>query len=553
MPGNISGFKWGTGEENLLLFDYPFDNVRYYRKRRPASSRIRIPGGGYDPWDAGKDFMVETDVRWLSMAKWSDPVGVQAFLDYAGDGGTFSFLPDATVPDFSVPNCFLESPYESPNPGSEQSGEQIVRIIFGNPTVNLSQAMRGIMFEYVPGMSLTDPVAASFTRTTAATRRGLPGNLTAAIGATDAAGVLRDRHYEGSLRTTLLEAARTQLVPDPENFGNWAINEGTPGRTGGQPDPFGGTAAYLLEDNDSGSQESISQVVTYTGNGTKCVLILMRAGTTAANFIGLRDVTASAWRHLVVVTWTGGVPSLSTNTGGGTLFPVESFGGGWYLLSFSATGVIAANDNRIIIYAGTVSSDTGTVYIFRANSWNAAFPSSSQGPSLGTKNGDLLTWSWAYRPQPQFLLVDFIERGSGQQTDSPRLVQISNAVDGTPQAVLYVPTGGGAYRMYHNNGATAVFVALASATYGARVQLLGLIYPDGATRLKKAVNGGAESDSGLSSANPLAAVWSGPTLIVPNSLPNGTLAGHIAVASIKTGPLTFAGITRDTIAKALAA
>ncbi|MGH8247506.1 MAG: phage head spike fiber domain-containing protein, partial [Gammaproteobacteria bacterium] len=191
----------------------------------------------------------------------------------------------------------------------------------------------------------------------------------------------------------LLEGARTQLVTQPENFAHadW-IQNGTPTLTPGQSDPFGGTTAYTLTDNDITQTENINTVVAFTADATKVVLIFMRNGLTNPTYFGLWDNTALVWRHRVDVTWSGGVPTLATGVGSGTLFPVASYGNNWWMLAASVNNVVAANNNRFYIAAtADAVGGTGSVDIFGANAWNAPFASSYQGPGESAGVADSLT------------------------------------------------------------------------------------------------------------------------------------------------------------------
>lgn len=553
MLTTLSQIKWGPGEENILTFDFPVDNIRVYRRPRPGQSRIRIPGAGYDVWRSGRDWMLEWDARWLSYQKYSDPLGIQAFIDYGSDGGSFSFVPDATIPDFVIPGCFLEAPSDAPNPGSEQSGDQIVRFVIGNPTYNLGQALRGVMLDYAPGMSLVDPVAHIFTRASAANRRGLPSSsMAAAIGASDLANVLRDRHYEGSLKTALLECAGVQLVTDPENFGNWTIG-GVLGRTSGQADPFGGTNAWLLDSNTPAGGDGLTQNVVFTGDGTKVILLFIRQDNSPASQIALRDVTAGVFRHLVTVTWTNGVPSLSTSTGSGTLFPVIPWGAGWYLVAIGVNGVIAANTNRFDIYPDT----TGTgahIFVFGANAWNDSHPFSYQGPSLTTRQADLLYRPFPYIPQGAFFYWKFVERGNTKGVGTIRMWRWGGGAPGSSVAPhLYITFNGvyGSRLDWGTGGGVSSATVATVPNVGDVVEMLLTLDPAASVMtLAMAVNGGAPVVGSNSSTNTgMPAAMPDPTFYI-----NGVIGdGRAAWARMKVGTLTHAGVRRDTIAKALAA
>lgn len=173
-----------------------------------------------------------------------------------------------------------------------------------------------------------------------------------------------------------------QLVTDPENFGAWTV-DGTVGRTSGQTDPFGTTGAYLLDSNAT-SGDAVHEAVTYTGNATKAFSIFVKQGTSTLTRVAIWS--GATFRHRVNITWSGGVPSLATVDGSGTLYPVISFGSGWYLVQITAAGVLAADGNQFYIYVDS-SGGLGTIYIFGANTWNAATPAGYIGPSHLTATG----------------------------------------------------------------------------------------------------------------------------------------------------------------------
>lgn len=195
-------------------------------------------------------------------------------------------------------------------------------------------------------------------------------NSGASAGPVRSAEVTRTYWYTPSIQEVASETSHTNLVTDSENFGVWgSVN--SPTLTSGQTDPLGGTSAYLLED-DSASQELVRQnVASFTGDGEKFVSVFLKAGTAGVTDVALQDSTVSTMRHHIRATWSGGVPALTTVAGAGTRYPVEDWGSGWYRIKFSATGVVAANNNRVVIYpAGSPAANTGTVYAFGAQAEN---------------------------------------------------------------------------------------------------------------------------------------------------------------------------------------
>jgi hypothetical protein len=192
----------------------------------------------------------------------------------------------------------------------------------------------------------------------------------------------------------VFEGARTQLVTDPENFGAWTAVNVT--RTAGQADPFGGTAAYKLEAT-AGADNRIQQAVVFTGNATKALLGFVRGDTSTESHILVLDTTAAVVRHNIQITWTAGVPTLSTDAGSGTLFSVVPWEGGWYAIMASADSIVAANTHLLQIYPADLAG-TGSIFFFGANAWNAAFPSTYQGPSLGSRSAELMTVPIGFDP-----------------------------------------------------------------------------------------------------------------------------------------------------------
>lgn len=158
------------------------------------------------------------------------------------------------------------------------------------------------------------------------------------------------------------------LFGDVEDIATDWNSSGTPVITGTQTDPLGGTDAFLIEDDDGAGEEYVyPDNVTLTPNvdGEAIVAVFLKAGTASETQLRLYDATATATRHAVDVTWSGGVPSLATSSGSGTLFAPVALGSSWYLVRFSATAIVSGNNHRLEISpAGDTASATGTVYVF---------------------------------------------------------------------------------------------------------------------------------------------------------------------------------------------
>lgn len=146
---------------------------------------------------------------------------------------------------------------------------------------------------------------------------------------------------------------------------------GTPVLTAGQADPFGGTRAVLVNDDDGAVVEVIHDVVAFTGDGVKAIGITLKAGTAAVTEFGIFDETALAWLHRIRATWSGGVPTLTTTAGSGTLYTPQLIATGFYAALVLVDGVTAANTNGFYLYpAGTSAASTGTVTAYEALAWD---------------------------------------------------------------------------------------------------------------------------------------------------------------------------------------
>jgi hypothetical protein len=187
----------------------------------------------------------------------------------------------------------------------------------------------------------------------------------------------------------LLHSARAQLVTDPENFIAWT-EQGTCGLTAGKPDPFGGTNAVLFDSNTPSAADARYQVVPFTGDGAKAIGVFAQQDNAPTSDILLFDQTAAVERCRVRLTWNAGVPVAAIQNGAGTIFPVENWGAGWWRILFAANAIVAANTNRLFLYADPTATGAHTIY-FGANAWNSPFPSPYQGPGESPSVADALT------------------------------------------------------------------------------------------------------------------------------------------------------------------
>jgi hypothetical protein len=151
------------------------------------------------------------------------------------------------------------------------------------------------------------------------------------------------------------------VVTDNTDLSTWTqVN--SPTVTGSQTDPYGGTDAWLIEDDSAVGVERITNNQTFDNDGDKVISCFIKEGTSAIHRFGIYDNTATTSRHIVKATWSGGTPTMTTDTGSGTIYEPINLGGGWYLIMMIAEGVVATNTNTYQLHPTAIASDTGTAY-----------------------------------------------------------------------------------------------------------------------------------------------------------------------------------------------
>lgn len=502
----VSMILWGTNFENQLKIGRALYDITTDRVPRKSSRWAKAPGGIPDAYIPGYDYYLWVTAKWLpdggdgsSFTPVSGATGWQAFIDWARQMNAFRFVPDASNPYFYVDSCYLDSPLDGQGGGLGKMDDILLRdvpVCIYNAYVDFHVALRGLMFEYVPGGDLTQPLAATVSRASAGTYRGVPGQLGVPVGASAANNVLRDRHYIGSTRGLLLEGPGTQLVSQPESFSSWNIDP-TETLTSGKDDPFGGTNAYLIDSDGHG----IHVPVTFTGDGVKAFSVFMRFKDCINSQFGILD-NGVTWRPLVNVTWsTAGVPALSLASGTGTLLLPENYGNGWWRLSVISDSITAAHTNTFYIYANAGTGGT-KAYAFGANAWDTPFPQSYQGPSLSSRSADDAGFQFGpsltgYVIQPMTVYCKCTILYTGGLIHSvvydPYFVSIHRS-DLTGNAYYLYSGGSGGVQSEFQISGNAWSSSLGSGvyTYGDVMEVRGVVKPDGSLYSAYSKNGGAE-------------------------------------------------------------
>jgi hypothetical protein len=210
--------------------------------------------------------------------------------------------------------------------------------------------------------------------------------LLGAIVVTDANKRLRFREAGGAVGNVdlaigtyyLRGAYATNLITQSENFSaTWTLSANCSATANAAISPNGGSA-YLLTMTSAVSSTGASIGVTYTGNGTKVVSVFVKrpaSGAASITDFDCYDNTAGVDRHIVRITWaTDGTPTLSTVGGSGTLYTPTDVGSGWWRVSFTANGIVAANSNLFLTYPAGIPAATGSVLMWGVQTEDATTP-----------------------------------------------------------------------------------------------------------------------------------------------------------------------------------
>jgi hypothetical protein len=495
-------FLWGAGYENQLLVGQPLYDLLTDRVPREGSQWGQGPSGIEDAWITGRDYTLWCTARWIpdggdgSLASpLSGPTGWQAFFDYARDKNPFRFVPDATYLNAYVDACYLVDPLAK-GPLGALSPDILRNVPFQirNATVDFHMALRGLLFEYAVGGSITDPVVYTFARadaSTCATYLGLDGLLH-----TVAAGVLRDRHYVAGVRGTLLEATRTNVVLWSRDCSNAAWTKSN-------------VTALKDQVGVDGVAASASSLLATAGNGT-CLQAIT---------LGSSARLQSAW----VKRLTGsGVVQMTTD--GGATWTAITVTAAWTRVTIPTQTL--ANPSvgfRLVTNADKIAVD----YV---QNETGIFPTTAIATTTVavTRATDALSTPFLLAPQAMTWYVRFIEGGSALTVNDGLC-----GVGGNGSPALFLRADSGVYRLMHHSVADASSAAAASPVLGDLVELRGVLNADGSVQLGQSLNGAAEVVAAASAANPLLAAWASPVFALAVG-PGGT--GTAAFRTVRVAP-----------------
>lgn len=537
-----SEIRWGTGYDNIISFASPamLDDTVTYRRPVPGSRRARNAAGVTDAWIRGRDFILSGTARHFKPSAWGG-VGLQDFLDWAGAGNAFRFVPDSRYPSFYVGDCYLDDPFDDPRPQIEQAdGWQSINITIRQQAYDFTQLLRGLMFEYAPGKSITDPssMLATYSRASTARRVGRDGVI-----ASEAAAGLRDRHFVNTYatRTTLLEAVRTNDWSHSEELdnANWIKADCTI-TANATTAPDGTVTADKLVENSLTNAHQISRGGggAPTDNTNQTFSFFVKAAERSTITI-LARTKAGAFPESRVNLTTGAVTSVAA----GLTVRVESLANSWLRVAVTYSAGTGASTCAAFIepYNGGRSylgDGTSGIYLWGLQWETDAAVASSYIPTTTasvTRSADSLYFPFAFVPQEMTVYVKFTELGTNLASSTLGLLGIG----GSTAASLYIlNNGSNRYETHHKTSTTTVTsTATAATTAGDTVELRLVLGSTGTALLGQSVNSGTEATGSASAANTLAAAWVTSRIYLGSIDGSPGLAGfqHVKVAAgVKT-------------------
>jgi hypothetical protein len=357
--------------------------------------------------------------------------------------------------------------------------------------------------------------------------------------ATAGTGVARTSHYvtptgaSAPIQTLLLEPQRTNVCIRSEEFDTWTQTSCVV-TANASVAPDGTTTADLITPS-ADTNGRVRRTVTFTTDAEKCIAVYLKAGTSTRSRFTLRDTTVGTDRVSIRISWSAGVPTPAAYLGSGTIYPAEALANGWYRISVSAVGVIAANTNELAIFADD-SAGTGTVYAWGAQAEDAIVPSSyikTEGTTV-TRNADSLYFPFTVPPQAMTVYVRSVNRGLYTASTLTRYaIQIGPENASTdPRFVLYVAASGTMGALY-DDGTTQVLSTSGSAqVLGTIVEHLGQLSSDWKVTIARAYDGGAVTVGTQSAASGASVAWSAPRLYLTNTVNLASAAfTHVIVAA----------------------
>ncbi|MFA6044185.1 MAG: hypothetical protein WC718_04315 [Phycisphaerales bacterium] len=259
--------------------------------------------------------------------------------------------------------------------------------------------------------------------------------------------------YEPAL---VLGRAYTNLITS-DTLTGWSKG-GTPTVTAGRSDPAGGTGAYRVTDDDAGVGELIYATVSYTGDGVKTIVFVVRESVMAPtgwHKLVLRDATLSQNRLLLYITgWVAGSPTVTAAAG--TYLGKRYCGNGYWMIFAATTSVTAASTNVLQVYPSSADADACSIDVYRVNAFNDAVPPPFILSASVARTADSLTFPYLAEPQDITVLVKATVADLPNQGTARTFFNLGNGAGATAAIRAYYEAASARLVIAYHNGTSEV-------------------------------------------------------------------------------------------------
>lgn len=426
-----------------------------------------------------------------------------------------------------------------------------------------------LLFEYKPGMSLTDPWVFTTTRAQTAYFINASGVLELA-----AANTLRDRHYPFGWANGAPIGPRTTLVePQVTNFclksqaldhATWTRSLLTTVAADATAAPNGTvTADRIVPDATSSTLHYILQALTITANENLAISGFFKTSGYAGLYLRVTDGAGTNHFGATVDVVTGAVTNRTGGGGSVTGSVVVPLANGyvWVGVWGSVGGGVTASNFQALVAPTKAHHDNATAYsgdtVKGIYGWGLQFERFGVAPAVSsptsymptdvagaTRNADLVTTPWPYPTIPQWCYTKAVDLGGsirGLGLGSGTLMRLTTATpsdpewighfhrnDGKPGASWISDAGPGSVGNKNRN--TIAGAGSAPVPYDT-VETFSRVLKDGATNFAMRINGGAvavSSQSGPTATVPFADIAT-PTLLQIGVFSAGALDGLLVL------------------------
>ncbi len=526
---------WGSTLENRLDFPYPLESPVTYPLPREGSDTVEAADGSTeDGAYVGTDYALEADLRYVPDADIaailasgsSPPNGVDALLTWARQRGLVRLVPDRAAP-LNYVDGYLIEPWSGPPAVEPLDGSQRYHVKFRTGQRSYGESLRGLLFEYLPGMSVSAPRALTNSRSSSAVYWDATG-----VVRTVAAGVIRDDHYPlglgSTVRVTLLEVASVNSCLQSQALATtpWGTGQSTATNNVASAPDLTTTASGLVPNTTSSALHNIVQNITITSAEFSAVSVFIKAnGYTGFQLFNLDPSGANGygvWGDLTAGTITTfGVIGAGVLTGS-VIVPLAN---GWFWVGIwgAVNGGITSTQFQVRVYDTGAHAQTSTAYAGDGTKglllWGAQLerwgttikgtPTSYMATTTGTasRSSDLVTTPWSYQTQPVWCYQKHIDVGlaqrniAGTSAFDNALILADSAANYPRQRIMW---GNGGPQTISEVRASPSYlsdslVAAPGIVYGAVVETFSRWFADNHVETQCSVNGGAVvtgSDSG---------------------------------------------------------